>query len=411
MKNIIRNQKDQNNQIVTKSNDLIKACFDFTLNEYRILLYAVSCINPKSREFERKIKINVKEFAKLFNISVDGLYTDLKHSITAKFFKRSIIFDSSGGKKELCHWLNKLIYHDGQAYLELEFSQDVVPYLSELKRNFTSFYIENIDSMKSIYSVRIYEYCIMELNKSRSNYCEIVLNLSVLKQRLCIESKYKDFRDFRRRVLEKSKVEINNYSDIEIDYRKVKRGRCVHSIKWIASRKQGKYPASYAKKLNHAQTATKEETADSAVVSQPQGALPQSQQNKNEASICDNGTNLSNLDAGCKRGYTEHQTLVAQMCKYGLKQKRALDLIEDYGAHFCEQGVAKIQKAIKDGYNINNSAAYLTTCITSSVELVKGSDEIKAEEQKEFIDEQLSCVALENILKNNFSKKTEALKA
>ena len=64
--------------IVTKSNDLINANFNFTLNEYRILMYAVSCVNPMNKEFPFVLDINVKEFAAFFKVEVDGMYYDLK---------------------------------------------------------------------------------------------------------------------------------------------------------------------------------------------------------------------------------------------------------------------------------------------------------------------------------------------
>ena len=454
------------NNIVTQSNSLIEAHYSFSLLEMQIFLYGLSLVNPFEKKCTLEYEVKINDFIKTFKKTSKNTHSEVKKTIKNKFWNSEfrIKYPQTGDFK-FVRLLDELEYIEKESKFKISFSHKSRSFLIDLKSRFTSYDLRQISFFKSFYSIRLYEFFICELNASLKKKYTFKITLCDLKERLMLSGKYKKFKDFRR-VLTKAQTEINTHSDLTIEFEEIKKGRRVESIKFIVQRKPGMprasyaqeennteapaYPplvqdgnsaykcsytqatsklssndrkvnavmeesgyksASYAKKLNHAQTATKEETADSAVVSQPQEALPQSQQNKNEASICDNDTNLSNLDAGCKRGYTEHQTLVAQMCKYGLKQKRALDLIEDYGAHFCEQGVAKMQKAIKDGYNINNSAAYLTTCITSSVELVKGSDEIKAEDQQEFIEEQLSCAALENILRNNYSKKAEALEA
>ena len=97
--------------------------------------------------------------------------------------------------------------------------------------------------------------------------------------------------------------------------------------------------------------------------------------------------------------YEKHETLLAQMCKYNLKRKRALDLIKDYGDYACKLGIANFEKAIEFGGQIDNAAGYLTRCIENATELVKGSDEIKAERLQEFIKQQQSLFALEKQLR------------
>ena len=126
-------------------------------------MYGISCINPMHNEFPKEFDIDIKEFANMFNIEVRGLYTDIKDSITKRFFRRETTLDVGDGEKKLCHWLDSLTYHNGKAGLKLEFSNNIIPLLTQLKNKFTSYHIEQISLMKSIYAIRIYEYCILGL--------------------------------------------------------------------------------------------------------------------------------------------------------------------------------------------------------------------------------------------------------
>ena len=45
----------------------------------------------------------------------------------------------------------------GEAVVEVEFSQKLMPYLLELKQQFTTYYLANVMALKSSYSIRIFE--------------------------------------------------------------------------------------------------------------------------------------------------------------------------------------------------------------------------------------------------------------
>ncbi len=97
-----------NKKSITKSNELINSNFTFTLNEYRILMYGVSLINPLEKTFPETLKIDLKAFAEMFGLDVRGLYNDVKQSITKKFFRRELTIDLDGQTKKLCHWLDSI---------------------------------------------------------------------------------------------------------------------------------------------------------------------------------------------------------------------------------------------------------------------------------------------------------------
>ena len=88
--------------------------------------------------------------------------------------------------------------------------------------------------MKTAFSERIYE-----LMKSYSFRHTIILELNELKKLLMVEDvkSYNRFPDFRRKVLEKAQLEINELTDINIEFEPIKTGRKVTSIKFIIEEK------------------------------------------------------------------------------------------------------------------------------------------------------------------------------
>ncbi len=325
-------------EIVTKSNDLIKANFKFTLNEYRILMYAVSCVNPMSDVFPRVLNVDVRKMAKLFDIEINGLYSDIKDAIIRKFFKRELTINLGEEKKKLCHWLDSLTYHDGSSLLELKFSEESIPMLSQLKGQFTNYHIEQIADMKSIYAIRIYEFCILEVNRKRLNGCDFFIKVSVLRQRLELEDKYKDYYDLKRRVLQKAKTEINKHSDLTIDFEEIKQGRAVESIKFIIQRKSGAKPAKYCA----------EEQKELAFKDTINGEL---------------NTDTSPMDEDEFDHWMHKNSIKVRMSGYRVAEKVTCQLLRNYDLDRIENALNYIDNVIDKGKDIKNKPAYLVNAI------------------------------------------------
>lgn len=438
-------------EVITQCNSLLKGKKSFRLLDRQLFIYILSQINPHDIDFKLRYRIYVKDFVEMFKKSQKSIYRDVENSINNNFWDREVFYNDYINKAYVrLKWFTYLSYSHDEGFFDIEFSHHFKPFVHQLKKHFSSYKVEDITKFKSTFSISIYEFCVLEINAKRQMMCEFLMEVETIRERLELENKYSDFYDFKRRVLTKAGTEINAHSDLTIEFEEIKKGRRVESIKFIVQRKPGmprasyaqeenntESPAcpplvqdgnsaykcsdtqaisklsssdgkvnavmeesgyksgSYAQKLNYAQTATKEEIADLAVVSQPQGALPQSQQNKNEASICDNGTNLSNLDAGCKRGYTERQReaiKAARQC--GLKQKIAIEEVEGYGSDAVLKVAKKLNAKIAQGHDINNMAGYLRTCLKED-EIVMDSEQYRARLETEEAEKARKAIELE----------------
>jgi len=226
---------------ITKSNALINASYRLSLNEMRVVMYGLSLINPIDEQFPTAYEIDVDRFCSYFNIDARerGFYKEIKESVLRKFWERDISFwDESLQRVVTERWLTRIEYNDKKNEIKIYFNPFLEKQLQQLKENFTSYFLANVSGMKSVYGVRIYELCIMEYNRKNSNnkqqYIEFKISITELKKRLMLEDKYTVFKDFKIRVVEKAKKEINTHSDIKINYKVIKKGRSPYEIEfWV----------------------------------------------------------------------------------------------------------------------------------------------------------------------------------
>ena len=183
----------QNLLKVTKHNALIASSYRLSLMEIRIVLYGISLINPNTKEFPISYKININKFARIFQIKEDRLFSELKDVVVKKFWERDFSYIDEKGKVIMRRWLTDIIYHDGEGHLEIFYNYNIKKMLHNLQEHFTSYYLDRVKGLKSVYSIRVYELSIMEYSKLKlySNIVKFRIKISYLRDLLGLENKYK----------------------------------------------------------------------------------------------------------------------------------------------------------------------------------------------------------------------------
>lgn len=209
---------------VYKANDMIqKGRHELSLQEQRCVLYAVSKIKPEDTVFQ-EYTFELSDFYKLCGLQGDS-YTELKAILQGLSDRSWWATINDKGTESLVRWFSTLRTNKRSGKVTIEFHKDMMPYLLELTKEnqyYTHYQLKYILPMKSQYAIRLYE---LLKSYQRNNY-EWFFDIEQLKKQLNCES-YKDFKDFRRRVLEPAVAEINEFTDIKIAWEPMKEGRKV----------------------------------------------------------------------------------------------------------------------------------------------------------------------------------------
>ena len=220
-------------QLVTKQNNLIKSSYRLTLQEQRLLYVMISMINKEDDDFQDYI-VDLKEFSKIVGYKGKSFYSEAI-KITKKLESRVLEIENiEKGSLLQISWISSAEYIKEKGYVKICFDPKLKPYLLQIKGSYTQFTLLNILKLRSAYAVRIYEL----LKQYEGFQKERKFPLEDLKRMLGLgENEYKLFGDFKRYVLEKSKKEINQKTDLHIDYRTVKLGRKVEGIVFLINQK------------------------------------------------------------------------------------------------------------------------------------------------------------------------------
>src|SRR5471030_1574718 len=180
--------------IAYKSNALIEASYKLTLQEQRFLLACIGRLNSKDApDSQKSMTLTAAEF-----------YTH---------------FPDMGRKQRRAEYLK------GEGKVEITFSDAIMPYLTQLKGQFTKVVVKNISSLSSSHSIRIYE-----LLQQFITTGDRMIRLDDFRSMLNLNDKYPLFKDLNKHVIKPALEELNNKSDLFVIIDTVKQGRKVTSL-------------------------------------------------------------------------------------------------------------------------------------------------------------------------------------
>ncbi|HBD6019483.1 TPA: replication initiation protein, partial [Escherichia coli] len=199
--------------IAYKSNALVEASYKLTLQEQRFLLLCISRLNSgtdvASPELQKTMTITAAEYFDSFpDMGRKNAEVQLQEAID-RLWDRSIILKDDE-KREEFRWIQyRAQYARGEGKAQITFSDAVMPYLTQLKGQFTRVVIKNISNLSRSYSIRIYEI----LQQFRSTG-ERIIALDDFKSSLMLDGKYKDFKTLNRDLIQPCVDELNKKSDL-----------------------------------------------------------------------------------------------------------------------------------------------------------------------------------------------------
>ena len=218
-------------ELIVQHNNLIEARYHLTLQEKRLMCWLASQVKPIDEDFKEH-ELSIKEFAALVEVKGDHLYKTLD-DITHKLMQKIItirMLEKKGFMKAAL--LGGAKYYEGQGIIKLSFHPYLKPYMLQLKERFTQIRLGDVIGLKSVHAIRIYE-----LLKQYESIGERSLELNELRDCCGIfEKQYPNFFNFKKKVLETARQEINKKTDLFIDYKEIKTSRKITSIQFLIKR-------------------------------------------------------------------------------------------------------------------------------------------------------------------------------
>ncbi len=224
----------KDNKLITQDNAITSARYEMSALE-RNMIYMLMAELKQTDTAETLYYISVSALMAL--TKTKNSYEDFKRA-TENLVGRVLTIVRPNGNLLQVSMISSAEYINGQGIIEISLDPKIRPYFFDLKQNFTTFQLHMALSMTSKYSKRIYEMLsqFKDLGTLKIDVLELKSRLSLYDEKKG-EEQYTNWNDFARRILNVAKKEINEKTDLIIDFEGVKKGRKFVQIIFSIGRK------------------------------------------------------------------------------------------------------------------------------------------------------------------------------
>ena len=225
------------NSIVKKAQQLVSARYNLSVTEIKIICTLISLVKVTDEEFHEYI-FRVADWKNDLKLQRKDIYKALEEVADDLLKKPFTIRDGEDWLK--MNWISSARYVKKQGIVKFKISDELKPYLLELKKNFLTYDIKNILPIRSAYSIRIYEivkdWWSIEIRYKKTKEVIKIVDLQWIRKTLQIPESYK-YGDIKKQILQKSKADLEKYTDIAFTFEEIKTGRKVTHIKFYIKQK------------------------------------------------------------------------------------------------------------------------------------------------------------------------------
>ncbi len=220
--------KGKEDMLVVKDNALIGASYNLDVVEQRLILLAI----VEARETGKGINANdaltihASSYIQQFNVEKHTAYKALKDACK-DLFARQFSYQELSAKgsviNQTSRWVSQIGYIETEGSVQLIFAPAIVPLITRLEKQFTSYELAQVAKLGSKYAMRLYELLIAWRSTGK-----LTIDLFEFREKLGLGvSEYKVMSDFKKSVLDLAVTQVNQHTDIKVSYEQHKKGRTI----------------------------------------------------------------------------------------------------------------------------------------------------------------------------------------
>lgn len=238
---------------VVEHNSLITSIAKMDKTPLKMFELAVSCINTEEPPKDNTVYLSKADLFAFFKVSDNDKHSRFKQAVRAMQKEAYFEIKEEAGKGFKFKSIVPIPYVEWTDYhdeVKIEFHREIMPYLINLKKNFTQHALSEISELNSKYSIILYRWLSMNYNQyehysakggRRAEQVESYRNPSISVKELRIMTdtvnEYQRFTNFTKKILDIPLKEINDNTTFKVSYEKVKKGRSIDSIVFHITKK------------------------------------------------------------------------------------------------------------------------------------------------------------------------------
>jgi plasmid replication initiation protein len=210
---------------IRQHNALTNARYEYTELQLDLFFFIISKL--RKDEKDTMYQLDIRELSSLTGKRYNGAYL---HKATADMGSRMLEVEDAKEYRQI--WMFQQIrYIKGEGIIEFDLTKYVLPYLFQLKNNFTSYELAAALRLTSKYAKRIYQICSQwkDLGETKKyDLQEFKKMLGLLDEKG--NEKMERISQLREKVLDIAVKQINEHTELNVSYTLEKRGKTFKNI-------------------------------------------------------------------------------------------------------------------------------------------------------------------------------------
>lgn len=225
--------------LVVKSNKLVQAIQTLSLAETRLLQLAIVDAREtgKGLNTDEPLELSASRYAEAFDVVTDTAYLALIEAEDS-LFKRQFTITNDDGTTTKSRWIQDANYRKGEGRILVTLTRVVIDHVTKIdgfEEYFTSYHLQKTANFKSVYAVRLYELLMQWKSVGKTP----IFYLEKFREQLGIGiNEYARMEAFKRRVLDIALDQVNEFSDITVQYEQHKKGRVISGFSFSFKQKK-----------------------------------------------------------------------------------------------------------------------------------------------------------------------------
>ncbi|MDE7512333.1 RepB family plasmid replication initiator protein [Pediococcus pentosaceus] len=246
---------------VVEHNSLITSIAKMDKTPLKMFELAVSLIDTDNPPKDQTVYLSKRELFAFFKVTDHDKHSRFKEAIEK--MQKQAFFQIKKEQDKGFKFVSivPIPYVEWTDYYDevlIRFSPEIMPYLINLKTNFTQHALSDISELNSKYAIILYRWLSMNYNQYEhysvkggrreeqvESYRNPTMSMRDLREMTDTVKDYQRIDNFEKRVLKAGLDEINAHTSFSVTYEKIKKGRSIDSIVFYITRKHVADDISY----------------------------------------------------------------------------------------------------------------------------------------------------------------------
>lgn len=205
----------QDPEVIFLGNPILNLKLDLNAIQFQIFIEMVASIKENDSQFNT-YRLYVKDFAERIGVNQNDIYKVVRASARG-MIKPVPLIEVDGSTSDVA-FLRKANYQPKHGFVDLQFSDELMPYLLGFDNKFFVSHIEATRRIRNPHLIKLYWFCVRWKNASMP----ITITVIKLRQLLEVLDKYENYRDLKRQILYKGQEMFKVYGKIDFSFEEVR---------------------------------------------------------------------------------------------------------------------------------------------------------------------------------------------